>query len=100
MKQLLISLLISLGINFNVAAEPFSSVATGVNQAESQVSQPSISDNINAMDQDKDGIITSEEISQYLQAQRGRGYRQSFLDELAKVTNSRSCGSPFSRSVY
>jgi len=65
-----------------------------------QVSSPSVSDNMKAMDQDHDGIITTEEISHYLQSQRGRGYKQGVLDELERVANSRSCGSPFSRSVY
>ncbi|NBW61032.1 MAG: hypothetical protein EBR31_04815 [Methylophilaceae bacterium] len=65
-----------------------------------QASSPSVSDNMKAMDQDHDGIITTEEISHYLQSQRGRGYKQGVLDELERVANSRSCGSPFSRSVY
>ena len=61
---------------------------------------PSVADNMKSMDQDKDGIVTAEEITQYLQAQHGRNYKQSVLDELQRVSNSRSCGSPFSRSVY
>ena len=69
-------------------------------KATSDKSYPSVADNIQAMDQDHDGIITAEEISQYLQSQRGRGYKQGVLDELQRVSNNRSCGSPFSRSVY
>jgi len=61
---------------------------------------PSVADNMQAMDQDHDGIITSEEISHFLQSQRGRGYKQGVLDELIRVSNSRSCGSPFTRSTY
>jgi hypothetical protein len=69
-------------------------------KASSDSAFPSVADNIQAMDQDHDGIITAEEISQYLQSQRGRGYKQGVLDELQRVSNNRSCGSPFSRSVY
>lgn len=83
-----------------VLSAPLRAENVSNNQSLGTSNSTSISDNMKAMDQDHDGIITTEEISHYLQSQRGRGYQQGVLDELERVSNARSCGSPFSRSVY
>lgn len=51
--------------------------------AEEQTSPAaSVEDNIRAMDQDHDGIVTVTEVRAYLEAKNGKGYRHELLDEM------------------
>ncbi len=61
---------------------------------------PSVEDNIKVMDADHDGQVTVSEIRTYLQAQHGKDYKQALLDEMENKAGLKSCGSPFSKSLY
>ncbi len=60
----------------------------------------SVKDNIQAMDTDRDGQITVSEVRAYLEAQHGKGYKQALLEEMETKAGLKSCGSPFSKSLY
>jgi Ca2+-binding EF-hand superfamily protein len=61
---------------------------------------PSVEDNIKVMDTDHDGQVTVTEVRAYLQSQHGKGYKQALLDEMEIKAGLKSCGSPFSKSLY
>lgn len=63
-------------------------------------SEPSVEQNIKAMDKDKDGMVSTEEMKVYLQALHGSSYQQEALDNMEASMSSKSCGSPFSHSFY
>lgn len=60
----------------------------------------SVADNIKAMDVDHDGIVSVHEMRVYIESKHGEGYKQSLFDVMETSANSRSCGSPFSGSLY
>lgn len=60
----------------------------------------SVEDNIKVMDVDHDGQVTVSEIRTYLQARHGKDYKQVLLDEMENKSGLKSCGSPFSKSLY
>jgi len=60
----------------------------------------SVEDNIKAMDTDRDGQVTVTEMRAYLEARYGKGYQQALLEEMEVKSGLKSCGSPFSRSLY
>ena len=60
----------------------------------------SVADNIKAMDVDHDGIVSVHEMRAYIESKHGEGYKQSLFDAMEASANSRSCGSPFSGSLY
>ena len=61
---------------------------------------PSVEDNIRSMDTDHDGQVTVTELRAYLQARYGKGYQQALLEEMEMKAGTKSCGSPFSQSLY
>ena len=63
-------------------------------------SQPSVADNIRAMDTDHDGMVTAHEMRVFLETRNGKDYAQELLDELEAKAGAKSCASPFSRSFY
>jgi Ca2+-binding EF-hand superfamily protein len=63
-------------------------------------SASSVEDNIKAMDTDHDGQVTVTEVRAYLQSQHGKDYKQALLDEMEIKAGLKSCGSPFSKSLY
>ncbi|OIQ76781.1 hypothetical protein GALL_415330 [mine drainage metagenome] len=62
--------------------------------------QPSVEDNIRAMDTDHDGIVTAHEMRVFLEQKNGKDYKQDLMDELEARAGAKSCASPFSRSFY
>ena len=60
----------------------------------------SVEENIARMDTNKDGMVTSDEVSQYARIVQGHDLNKSSLDKLSAMTDSKSCASPFSRSFY
>lgn len=60
----------------------------------------SVEDNIKVMDTDRDGQVTVTEVRAYLQSQHGKDYKQALLDEMEIKAGLKSCGSPFSKSLY
>lgn len=56
--------------------------------------------NIIAMDTDRDGQVTVSEVRAYLESQHGKGYKQTLLEEMETKAGLKSCGSPFSKSLY
>lgn len=62
--------------------------------------QASVEQNILAIDTDRDGQVTVSEVRAYLEAQHGKGYKQVLLDDMETKAGLKSCGSPFSKSLY
>ena len=60
----------------------------------------SVEENILRMDTNKDGMVTSEEVSHNARIVQGHELNQSTLDKLSAITDNKSCASPFSRSFY
>ncbi len=65
-----------------------------------EVRLPSVEENIRAMDADRDGQVSVSEVRAYLERQNGKGYKQALLDEMETKAGLKSCGSPFSQSLY
>ena len=61
--------------------------------------QPSVEENIRAMDRDRDGMVSVSEIRTYLESRHGKGYEKQLMDTL-ESRGGPSCSSPFSRSFY
>ena len=68
--------------------------------ADETLVSPTVDQNIQAMDKDKDGMVSTEEMKIYLQALHGKDYKHDVLDTMEATMSSRSCGSPFSNSFY
>lgn len=62
--------------------------------------QPSVEDNIRAMDTDHDGMVTAHEMRVFLEKKHGKDYQKEMLDELEAKAGAKSCASPFTRSFY
>lgn len=62
--------------------------------------QPSVEDNIRAMDTDHDGMVTAHEMRVFLEKKHGKDYQQDLMDELEAKAGAKSCASPFTRSFY
>ena len=62
--------------------------------------QPSVEDNIRAMDTDHDGMVTAHEMRVFLEKKNGKDYKQDLMDELEAKAGAKSCASPFTRSFY
>lgn len=60
----------------------------------------SVEENIARMDTNKDGMVTSDEVSQYARIVQGHDLNKSTLEKLSAMTDSKSCASPFSRYFY
>ena len=55
--------------------------------------EPSVADNIRAMDTDHDGQVSVTEIKAYLQKKYGADYQRDLLELMEKRANEKSCGS-------
>ncbi|HEY8118540.1 MAG TPA: hypothetical protein VIE91_04815 [Methylophilaceae bacterium] len=62
--------------------------------------EPSVEENIQAMDKDHDGVVTVYEVRAYIEAKHGKGYKKDVLDEMESSANGKSCKTPFSNSIY
>jgi hypothetical protein len=60
----------------------------------------SFDQNIQSMDADRDGQVTVSEVRAYLESRHGKGYKQVLLDDMETKAGLKSCGSPFSKSLY
>jgi len=60
----------------------------------------SVEENIHAMDTDHDGQITVTEIRTFLELKHGKGYEKVLLDDMEAKAGTKSCASPFSKSLY
>ena len=85
MKYLLILLLVT--FSFNATADEVTGYL-------------SVEENLIRMDINKDGMVTSDEVSQYARIVQGHDLNKSALDKLSAMTDNKSCASPFSRSFY
>jgi hypothetical protein len=61
--------------------------------------EPSVADNIRAMDTDHDGQVSVSEIKVYLQKKYGADYQKDLLELMEKRANAKSCGSSFTRDL-
>ncbi|HEY7985762.1 MAG TPA: hypothetical protein VIE17_02450 [Methylophilaceae bacterium] len=61
--------------------------------------EPSVADNIRAMDADHDGQVSVSEIKVYLHKKYGADYQKDLLDLMEKRANAKSCGSSFTRDL-
>jgi hypothetical protein len=59
--------------------------------------EPSVEDNIRAMDTDHDGQVSVSEIKAYLQKKYGEDYQRELLELMERRANAKSCGSSFTR---
>ncbi len=71
-----------------------------LNQSEINQAEPTVEDNIIAMDTDRNGMVTVEEMRIFVQSKHGSSYQSDTLKKMEAAANSRSCSSPFSRSFY
>ena len=60
--------------------------------------EPSVADNIRAMDADHDGQVSVSEIREYLQKKYGADYEKDLLALMVRRANAKSCGSTLSNS--
>lgn len=65
-----------------------------------EVAADDIDARIRRMDANHDGMVSITEMRAYLEKQHGKGYQHALLDEIENRANSKSCASPFSRSLY
>ncbi|HEY8086003.1 MAG TPA: hypothetical protein VIE69_10440 [Methylophilaceae bacterium] len=61
--------------------------------------EPSVADNIRAMDTDHDGQVSVSEIKVYLQKKYGADYQKDLLELMEKRAYAKSCGSSFTRDL-
>jgi len=59
--------------------------------------EPSVEDNILAMDTDRDGMVSVAEIKVYLQKEFGPHYKESLLEKMDFAAKAQSCDSSFTR---
>lgn len=80
----------------------FLALLSGVAQAGQLAvpAEPSVEDNIRAMDKDHDGIVTVYEVRAFIEARHGKGYKQEALDEMESSARGKSCSTPFAKSLY
>jgi len=62
--------------------------------------EASFEENIKVMDSNHDGQVTISEVRAFLEAEHGKGYKQALLEEMETKAGTKSCGSPFSKSLY
>lgn len=84
--------------------------ASGLAQAESAVDYltdaegkyagPTVEENVEAMDTDKNGFADASEVRAYLEKKHGKGYESAVLDRFESTVKGSSCGSPFSNKLY
>lgn len=63
-------------------------------------SQPSVEDNIRAMDKDHDGIVTVYEVRAFIEAKHGKDYEKDALDLMESSAKGKSCKTPFANVIY
>lgn len=68
--------------------------------AAEQLPEPSVEDNLKAMDKNHDGIVTVYEVRAYIEAKHGKGYKKDVLDEMESAANGKSCKTPFANTIY
>lgn len=61
---------------------------------------PSVEENLQTMDKDKNGLVTASEVRAYLQLKHGLGYEKAILDKMQSTENGASCATPFAQSFY
>jgi hypothetical protein len=61
--------------------------------------EPSVEANIQAMDTDRDGMVSVSEIKAHLQKRFGQHYQESLLEKMEFVAKSQSCNSSFTRPL-
>lgn len=61
---------------------------------------PSVEDNIRAMDTNRDGMVSADEVRRFIEARLGKDYEQQLLDDYELMAGAKSCASPFSRSTF
>jgi hypothetical protein len=96
MKKFLISILIfctPVMADSGAAADRASSVA-------GFPAYPSVEDNLQAMDKDRNGMVTASEVRAYLESKHGKGYEKAILDRMQASEGGASCGTPFAQSFY
>lgn len=75
-------------------------MAFSVSAAMAADAQPSVQDNITAMDRDRDGMVTVSEVRAFIEATHGRQYQTAVLDEMESLLHGRSCATPFAGFSY
>jgi hypothetical protein len=63
-------------------------------------SHVSFEDNMKAMDKDRDGMVSVQEVRAALEARHGKGYEQSILADMEASASGRSCSTPFAQNFY
>lgn len=65
-----------------------------------QHDEPSVEDNIHAMDADHDGMVTVFELRSFIEARHGKGYKKQTLDNMEASARGTSCTTPFAKPLY
>jgi hypothetical protein len=68
--------------------------------ASATVAEPSVEDNVRAMDKDHDGMVTVFEMRSLIEARHGKGYKKQTLDNMEASARGTSCTTPFAKPLY
>jgi hypothetical protein len=67
---------------------------------EIRIAEPSVQENIAAMDSDGDGLVTVLEVRAFIEGKHGKFYQTAVLDEMEASARGRSCSTPFAGAMY
>ncbi len=56
--------------------------------------------NVQAMDENGDGIVTVYEVRRFIEAKHGKHYQVQALDEMESSASGKSCGTPFAKPLF
>ena len=66
---------------------------------ETGAAEPSVQENIAAMDRDGDGMVTVFELRALIEAKHGKDYQTAVLDQMEAAASGRSCTTPFAGAM-
>lgn len=69
------------------------------NAEEINAAEPSVQENIAAMDRDGDGMVTVFEVRAFIEAKHGKDYQTAVLDQMEASARGRSCTTPFAGAM-
>lgn len=69
------------------------------NAEEVSAAEPSVQENIAAMDRDRDGMVTVFELRAFIEAKHGKDYQAAVLDQMEAAASGRSCTTPFAGAM-
>ena len=74
-------------------------ISTLANADDIDAPEPSVQENIAAMDRDGDGMVTVFELRAFIEATHGKDYQTVVLDQMEAAASGRSCTTPFAGAM-